>query len=316
MYLHNHKYINPFQEHPESTSSSIQSTMIVPDLKIVQTAYHDEELERVLLRDPNHNQLFYALKSRKADRSTPWTWTCAPRAIDKTRILPALNNAMTLPPDPYSEEIFKKYYIKKPDYLAQGESLFDGKPPFVITEREISNCEYIRRYPHPNICAYHGVLPDEKNLVCGLLFEKFDLNLQEVVTLGSHFDAHNALLQIEAGIDHLHSIGLVHCDIKPQNIFVDLATGRFVVGDFDSTHCRGEAIHSKWGTVGWTEKRFVEAQREIDFHGLGLVRFWLEHKGFGKPEAGMKYLSTDEILALANDSDFDGSDITGRSTGY
>ncbi|RYG72831.1 protein kinase family protein [bacterium] len=57
--------------------------------------------------------------------------------------------------------------------------------------------------------------------------------------LGQKFDARRCLENIAAGISHFHSLGVVHSDIKPDNIFVDLkSSGRpiFVVGDFDSTH--------------------------------------------------------------------------------
>jgi serine/threonine protein kinase len=45
--------------------------------------------------------------------------------------------------------------------------------------------------------------------------------------------------QVKAGVDHMHSKGLGHCDIKPSNIFVD-AAGSFFLGDYGATMKLGE----------------------------------------------------------------------------
>ena len=74
-----------------------------------------------------------------------------------------------------------------------------------------------------------------------------------------------------AGLDFLHSIGLVHDDINPHNIMLDDG-GRAVIIDFDS--CVPLGSRSRGGTPGWsTLPTTVEIKN--DEHGLDLVAKFL-----------------------------------------
>ncbi|KAF2253743.1 kinase-like protein, partial [Trematosphaeria pertusa] len=226
--------------------------------------------------------------------SNPWTWSTAPLKIDQSRIVPFFDPSSMTPA--LMQQHPTHYYVKQPNYLSHGTALFRGFAPVLTLSREIATCELLRAYPHPNICFYHGVQLDRYSRISGLVFDRYDTNLHEYVRQGHRFDAAACLADIEHGIDHMHRLGLVHCDVKPSNIFVDVANQRFVLGDFDSTHRRGQHIDMKWGTPGWSDERFVEAQREVDFYGLGMVRYWLQNKGWGVPEPGESYVRTKELF--------------------
>jgi len=45
-------------------------------------------------------------------------------------------------------------------------------------------------------------------------------------------------------------------------------------------------------------RRFVYANRENDFHGLSMIRYWLEHKGWGCLVEGKEYIDTECISAF------------------
>jgi serine/threonine protein kinase len=49
-------------------------------------------------------------------------------------------------------------------------------------------------------------------------------------------------LQILRAVDHMHSKGLGHCDIKPSNILID-SLGNFYLGDYGATVPLGEPVH-------------------------------------------------------------------------
>ncbi|KAF1994204.1 hypothetical protein P154DRAFT_448187 [Amniculicola lignicola CBS 123094] len=181
-----------------------------------------------------------------------------------------------------------------------------------ITEREISICEILRAHPHPNICAYHGVSVKD-NRVTGVCFERYALTLHDMVKKGLQFDADACLAAIEAGLDHLHSLNIIHCDIKPGNIFATpypypnpaptssfIPAYQFVIGDFDSAHVKGGELRLKSGTPGWMSKHAFNAHREVDFHGLSMVRWWLVGKGYGVPDAQTTYEKTAVILEVAD----------------
>lgn len=51
------------------------------------------------------------------------------------------------------------------------------------------------------------------------------------------------LVQIEMALQKLHEFSLVHCDVKPSNIFIDNC-GDFFLGDYGSVTRRNDAINS------------------------------------------------------------------------
>jgi serine/threonine protein kinase len=127
-------------------------------------------------------------------------------------------------------------------------------------------------FPHPNICEYLGVWSDDKlryewqgkrinvsldkDRVTKVVFKKYDCNLDETVTNGHPVDIAHCLRSIAAGLEHLHSIGYVRSDIKPENIFVlypkageEMAV-QYVIGDFDSVQVAGNILTGKASTPG------------------------------------------------------------------
>jgi serine/threonine protein kinase len=93
---------------------------------------------------------------------------------------------------------------------------------------------------------------DEAGLrVSGLILDRYDSSLYDIVRGGASFDAAKCMRHLKRAIEHLHSLGLVHCDIKPDNIFVRNSPEHYVLGDFDSTHYDDTFLGVKTGTPGW-----------------------------------------------------------------
>jgi serine/threonine protein kinase len=87
-----------------------------------------------------------------------------------------------------------------------------------------------------------------------LVYKKYNCNLDQAVRRGHPIDIAHCLRSIAAGLRHLHSIGLVHSDIKPENIFVlypkagKEMTVQHVIGDFHSVQNVGDVMMDKTGT--------------------------------------------------------------------
>ena len=100
------------------------------------------------------------------------------------------------------------------------------------------------------------------------------MNLWERVIKDSRpFDA-DLILQ---GIQHLHSLGLIHCDLNPMNIVMDGNTP--VIIDFDSCQRKGDKLGIKAGSWGWTDESFEFAMPENDEYGLSKIRDFLLENG-------------------------------------
>ena len=254
------------------------------------------------------DSLWYAETEKPSDKSAPdpdpYTWDTPPRLINILNIRPAYTN-FTMTSAKYLKN--NRLYAKTMDYLRYSTELF-GTPCWLkdIVMREIENCETLRKNPHPNICRYRGVDYDLKSKrIMALLFQKYDMTLGELVAEKRTFDAEKCLQDIRQGIRHINSLGYVHVDIKPSNIFVDLKVqpACFVVGDFDSMQKQGSQLRYKCGTEGWRLERArhedYKANVEQDWYGLQMVEAYIREKGNGKPVEGRNYPKTSDILKRA-----------------
>ena len=88
-----------------------------------------------------------------------------------------------------------------------------------------------------------------------------------------------ALSQIVHGLDHLHSFGKLHCDIKPSNVYVT-PEGRVVILDFGLV--RDASFHPLWekkqiaGTRGYMspeQSRGETLSPATDWYALGVMLF-------------------------------------------
>ncbi|KAI9046423.1 hypothetical protein LZ554_009556 [Drepanopeziza brunnea f. sp. 'monogermtubi'] len=166
--------------------------------------------------------------------------------------------------------ISKAYYIKRSRLIHYVEASTEIAT-LVLHEARI--CEHLRLSPHPNIAKYRGCLVQDGRIT-GLCFVRYGQTLHERVTTGTQpYHTDQLMKAIEAGVQHLHHMGLVHCDLNPHNIFMDGDTP--VIGDFDSCQLEGEKLGLKAGTYGWTNEAFQFALYENDDFGLSKIRDFL-----------------------------------------
>lgn len=185
-----------------------------------------------------------------------------------------------------------RYHLKQPSLMNFAEGS-DFSEPIL---REIEICEQLSRHPHPNIARYVGCQVADGRIL-GICFEQYPVTLMEKVnpkglnkatfvqfrTL-SQQTAERYLLGIEAGIEHLHSLGIVHNDLNPCNVMIsedDVA----VIIDFDSCVRIGRPVEASKikRTHGWYDPRFGVDDVNNDLAALQELRVWLQSdspKGF------------------------------------
>ncbi|OQD77378.1 hypothetical protein PENANT_c108G10381 [Penicillium antarcticum] len=142
-------------------------------------------------------------------------------------------------------------YVKTPSLLAYANGDLEKQ-----IAREVDACEVLRKYPHPNIAIYYGC-EETHGRISGLCFKRYTSTLLERVNprgLGKkaflssgrelvNDEIKTSLRGLMAGIEHLHSLGLVHNDVNPANIMFD-QDGTLVLIDFDSCRYIGEPLRN------------------------------------------------------------------------
>jgi len=177
-------------------------------------------------------------------------------------------------------------YVKHTNLMA-----FDGPADLSdLVLKELGACEVIRKHPpHPNVAVYHGCLVSDGR-VTGLCFTKYPETLMSKLnpaclnksafilsrdrSVARKKAAMRYLPGIEAGIRHLHSLGLVHNDVNPANVMITEEDTPVIV-DFDSSSPPGTSLDKTKRTHGWFCRDVCVSQERNDLDALAELRVWL-----------------------------------------
>lgn len=124
-----------------------------------------------------------------------------------------------------------KHYLKAPSYTY--DDCQPGKS-FVAdcVLNEVSVLERLQHHPHPNIVSYLGCVVKDGRIT-HICLEKYPSSLVAQAEQGlDNHQSQRILEGVQAGINHLHDLGLAHNDITPENICLGLNGGPIIV-DFD-----------------------------------------------------------------------------------
>lgn len=175
-------------------------------------------------------------------------------------------------------------YIKQPNLTSfQGGLTLANR-----VLQDLSTCEVIRKHPHPNIAKYHGCMASDGR-VTGLCFTRYAENLMGKLNPG-HLNksmfilseectaarkmATRYLAGIKEGVQHLHSLGIVHNDLNPANIMITEDDTPVII-DFDSSSAPGTSLEQTKRTHGWFDWDVRVSQESNDLDALEELRVWL-----------------------------------------
>ncbi|KAK7038836.1 hypothetical protein VNI00_010466 [Paramarasmius palmivorus] len=157
------------------------------------------------------------------------------------------------------------------------ECVDDPERPFNDTSladtmiEEAMVCERLADHPHPNIAEYYGYAKHDGYMV-GLCFKQYEKSLDEAVKNGESVDVESILEGIRSGLEHMHLIGLVHCNVKPENVMLG-SRSHAILSNFESCHRKGAKMVRR-GSASKINAGTV-ATVDTDWHGFALIEEWL-----------------------------------------
>ncbi|KAH7087519.1 hypothetical protein FB567DRAFT_442476 [Paraphoma chrysanthemicola] len=298
----------------DSPRATFPNPRPIPHMRIVKHAVTDANkipIARTWVLAIEGSTLYIAAKKGILSKSRleitdPTTWPSSETYIAPTKVNPANLYPLMKPaytrysrqPGELSHAFYKKNQCplglsKEYGNLRNIQNTLTAR----ISEREINTCELLRANPHPNVAIYRGVMSDteldfdfrgtevhfplDRERVISVVFKKYTCTLWNMVDEKKRFDARKRLQDVARGIEHFHRLGIAHCDIKPDNIFVDLSSTSnpiFVLGNFDSAHHFGTVYDLKGGADGWSrDKRHARdvVEADDDWYSFQVVKEWL-----------------------------------------
>ncbi|MEO7085914.1 MAG: serine/threonine-protein kinase [Gemmatimonadaceae bacterium] len=150
-----------------------------------------------------------------------------------------------------------------------------------LRERFLREARLAAKLSHPNIIPIHSVEDAGDFVFYVMAFVDGETLAQRVRQRGplSSSEATRVLREVAWALAHAHAQGVVHRDVKPDNILLESASGRVLVADFGIAAALGDA---SGGDVSGTPE-FMSPEQALgasvdarsDLYGLGATAFYL-----------------------------------------
>lgn len=152
-----------------------------------------------------------------------------------------------------------------------------------LRERFLRETRTAASFSHPNIVPVHGV-EDRQQILCFVMgFVDGETLSQRVRRSGplSPGETGRLIQEVAWALSYAHGRGIVHRDVKPDNIMIDRATGRAVVTDFGIARSDAAAGITAVGEVVGTPHYMSPEQAagepldgRSDLYSLGCVAYF------------------------------------------
>ncbi|XP_034254317.1 serine/threonine-protein kinase mos [Thrips palmi] len=149
--------------------------------------------------------------------------------------------------------------------------------------RQVKNEMNCLTFHHPNIVSVLKVTPSEDKIAGIVIMERIcGYSLQKFVDLGYLRDKVNLRfrysMQIGTALAYCHKQRILHLDVKPQNVLVDIFTDTCKLCDFGCSSTFEKVEFSLQGTVGYVAPEILQGNKPTaaaDVYSLGITMWQL-----------------------------------------
>lgn len=150
----------------------------------------------------------------------------------------------------------------------------------LLRERFLREARLAARLSHPNIIPIHAVAEEGGFVFYVMAYVDGETLAHRIMTRGPLVgsDAVRVFREVSWALAHAHAHGLVHRDVKPDNILLEHGSGRALVADFGIAAAVGDA--SSQGVAGTPEFMSPEqasggpVDARSDIYSLGATAFY------------------------------------------
>jgi len=178
-------------------------------------------------------------------------------------------------------EVYKAWDLERATYLALKVLRQDLSRDVIFLRRFKREAQTLAKLQHPNIVRFYGIDRDE--LIVYILMDYIEgTTLQdEIFKADGRPCSQNFVLQVMksvcSALHYAHSIGMVHCDIKPGNIMINIER-RVIITDFGIARMTDATTATMvgFGTPAYMAPELVQGRDptpQSDIYSLGVVLY-------------------------------------------
>ncbi len=110
-------------------------------------------------------------------------------------------------------------------------------------ESSVREIAIIRMLSHPNIIKITKI--EYCKSTTNIHMKRYDCDLSVFLLENLSLDViYNLGYQLLSGVNYIHSAGVIHCDLKPQNLLIDIKSLKLVICDFGIASLEEEKYHT------------------------------------------------------------------------